>query len=43
MIEGVIVKALSGFYTIDTGEKLVECRARGKFRLQETVPLVGIA
>jgi ribosome biogenesis GTPase len=41
MAEGVIVKALSGFYYVDTGEDVVECRARGRFRLDGTSPLVG--
>lgn len=41
MAEGKIVKALSGFYTVDTGDKLVECRARGRFRADGTSPLVG--
>lgn len=37
----MIVKALSGFYYVNTGSKLVECKARGKFRLDGTSPLVG--
>jgi len=37
----VIVKALSGFYYVNTGSELVECKARGKFRLDGTSPLVG--
>ena len=41
MKEGVIVKALSGFYYVRSGEKLIECKARGKFRLDGTSPLVG--
>lgn len=41
MPEGVIVKALSGFYYVRTGSKTVECRARGRFRLDGTSPLVG--
>ncbi len=42
MPEGVIIKALSGFYYVrtDSGET-VECRARGRFRLDGTSPLVG--
>ena len=38
---GVIVKALSGFYYVAAGEKLLECRARGKFRKTGESPLVG--
>ena len=41
MTEGVIIKALSGFYDVQCGETLVSCKARGKFRLDGTSPLVG--
>ena len=41
MIEGVIIKALSGFYYVQTAEGVVACKARGKFRLDGTSPLVG--
>ena len=41
MREGVIVKALSGFYTVRAGEEEITCKARGKFRLDGTSPLVG--
>ena len=39
--EGIIVKALSGFYTVDTGEREITCKARGRFRLDGSSPLVG--
>lgn len=38
---GTIIKALSGFYYVSADEKIYECRARGKFRLDGTSPLVG--
>lgn len=41
MVEGRIVKALSGFYYVQTPEALLECKARGKFRLDGSSPLVG--
>lgn len=41
MAEGVIVKALRGFYYVQTDERLLECKARGRFRLDGTSPLVG--
>lgn len=41
MVEGVIVKALSGFYYVQTDKRLLECKARGRFRLDGTSPLVG--
>lgn len=39
--EGVIRKALSGFYYVQVGGEEVTCRARGKFRHQKITPLVG--
>ncbi|MBD5118000.1 MAG: ribosome small subunit-dependent GTPase A [Clostridiales bacterium] len=39
---GQIVKALSGFYYVDTGAgEPVPCRGRGKLRHQRATPLVG--
>lgn len=41
-MEGIILKALSGFYYVDGGDGvLVACRGRGKFRHQRITPLVG--
>ena len=41
MNRGRIEKALSGFYYVNTGDQVVRCRARGKFRKEGTTPLVG--
>lgn len=41
MMEGIITKALSGFYYVTTEEGIVACKARGRFRLDGTSPLVG--
>ncbi len=42
MEQGRIVKALSGFYYVETAETaLVECKARGKFRKDGKTPTVG--
>ena len=43
MSEGVILKALSGFYYVDgkDGAPTVACRARGRFRHEKITPLVG--
>lgn len=41
MVEGKIVKALSGFYYVQTPQGVLRCRARGKFRLDSLSPLVG--
>ena len=40
MVQGVIIKALSGFYYVDTGAEVLTCRARGKFRKEGLSPLV---
>ncbi|MCI9263037.1 MAG: ribosome small subunit-dependent GTPase A [Oscillospiraceae bacterium] len=40
-MEGIIFKALSGFYYVDCGGELLTCRARGKFRHEKITPLVG--
>ncbi len=39
--EGVIVRALSGFYSVRTESALIQCRARGRFRRAGLTPLVG--
>ena len=41
MTRGRIEKALSGFYYVNTGASVLQCRARGKFRRQGLAPLVG--
>lgn len=41
MEEYRIIKALSGFYYVQTEDGGVECRARGRFRRQDQSPLVG--
>lgn len=41
MISGKIIKALSGFYYVQTHDDLVECKARGRFRKEGITPLVG--
>ncbi len=38
---GLIVKAISGFYYVETKDGIFECRARGKFRKNDEHPLVG--
>lgn len=39
--QGMIIRALSGFYDVDTGDEIIRCRARGKFRKEGITPLVG--
>lgn len=41
MIDGLILKGIGGFYYVDTGEEVVECRARGNFREEGITPLIG--
>ena len=41
MSEGIIRKALSGFYYVDDGQSVITCRARGKHRHAKISPLVG--
>ena len=41
MSKGRIVKALSGFYYVDTPSGQITCRARGKLRQEGQSPLVG--
>ena len=40
-MNGLIIKALSGFYYVETQEGIIECKARGKFRNIGESPLVG--
>ena len=41
MIKGIIMRGVGGNYYVDTDGGLVECRARGLFRLKNIKPLVG--
>lgn len=41
MIEGTIVKALSGFYYVETDQGIFSCKARGIFKKQGVTPYVG--
>ncbi|WMJ76080.1 MULTISPECIES: ribosome small subunit-dependent GTPase A [unclassified Sedimentibacter] len=41
MIEGIIMRGVGGNYYVDTEDNIVECRARGLFRLKNIKPLVG--
>ena len=41
MINGIIIKGVGGNYYVDTGMSIIECRARGLFRLKNIKPLVG--
>lgn len=38
---GKIVKGIAGFYYVDTGDAVYECKAKGIFRKDQKKPLVG--
>lgn len=40
-IDGVITKGIGGFYYVNTERGVIECKARGIFRKNKFVPLVG--
>lgn len=40
-MKGRIVKGIAGFYYIDCGDAVYECKARGVFRKEKLKPLVG--
>ncbi|MDB5085549.1 MAG: rsgA [Bacilli bacterium] len=41
MDSGLIVKAISGFYYVQTEDRILQCRARGVFKNKGIHPLVG--
>ncbi len=41
MLTGMIIKNISDTYTVKAGNKLYDCKARGKFRNTGLTPLVG--
>ncbi|MEL7646955.1 MAG: ribosome small subunit-dependent GTPase A [Sedimentibacter sp.] len=41
MINGIIIRGVGGNYYVDTGRSIIECRARGLFRLKNIKPMVG--
>lgn len=40
-MRGVIVKGIGGLYYVDVDEKIIECKARGKFRHTGITPMIG--
>lgn len=40
-IKGKIIKGIGGFYYVDIGDTVVECRARGRFRHEGITPVAG--
>lgn len=41
LTEGMIVKGIGGFYYVASGDTVIECKARGKFRRTVGKPIVG--
>ncbi|KAJ51511.1 ribosome biogenesis GTPase [Clostridium tetanomorphum] len=40
-MQGIIIKGIGGFYYVMMEDKIIECKARGKFRHSELTPMVG--
>lgn len=40
-MQGKIIKGIAGFYYVQTGEKIYQCKAKGIFRNKKMKPLVG--
>ena len=40
-MEGSIIKGVGGFYYVSTGEGVITCKAKGSFRREGIVPVVG--
>lgn len=40
-MKGQIIKILSNTYTVKIGDKIIDCKARGKFRNDKITPVVG--
>lgn len=41
MVEGTIIKGIAGFYYVEAGKTIYECKARGKFRNKNMIPAIG--
>lgn len=40
-LEGTIIKGIAGFYYVEAGKTIYECKARGKFRNKNIIPVIG--
>ena len=40
-LQGILLKAIAGFYYVEAGDSIYECKARGKFRKEHLSPTVG--
>lgn len=41
MVSGIIIKGIGGFYYVQAEDMVFECRARGRFRKDNILPMVG--
>lgn len=41
MMQGTIIKGIAGFYYVKSNGETYECKARGKFRKENRIPLIG--
>lgn len=41
MLKGTIIKGIAGFYYVEAAHRIYECKARGKFRKDNIIPLIG--
>lgn len=41
MVQGTIIKGIAGFYYVEAGQTIYECKARGKFRNKNIIPVIG--
>lgn len=41
VLNGIIIKGIGGFYYVEAAGKIYECKARGIFRKERIIPLVG--
>lgn len=40
-MQGTIIKGIAGFYYVLSGDEVYQCKARGKFKNQQILPMVG--
>lgn len=40
-MNGIIIKAISGFFYVDCENQIIECKARGSFRKENITPVTG--
>lgn len=41
MQKGIIIKGIGGFYYVKSNQNIIECKARGIFRKDHVIPMVG--